>query len=274
MITNSIIEKKGKLPGKTTALFAGIHGNEKVGVMVLERLEKDLTVKAGKVFLVYGNPPAIQADKRLLAKNLNRLFSAENQGDAYEDKRAQELMQVLDQCDAVLDIHSYNSIEGQQFSFCESNGYDVIQLMDFPIIVSRFNPDPTIHSRTVTGYVNKNGGVGICIECGTSNKAEEFFPLALKSSYQFLQYFGNIDPIVSYDSVERQFIGNDRMLYKKTNDFRFVKDFKDFEPLPEGKPFAFDGDEALLAGKDECIIFPRPHVAIGGEVCVIGKLIR
>lgn len=63
------------------------------------------------------------------------------------------------------------------------------------------------------------------------------------------------------------------MIYKKNAEFKFVKDFKDFEPLPEGQTFAFDGDEPLVAGKNECIIFPRPDVPVGGEVCLIGTFI-
>lgn len=270
----SIIKKVGILPGKTIAIFAGIHGNEKVGVHVIEKLYKELVVKSGTVFLVYANPPAIEADQRFIQKNINRLFSqdsVESEDDVYEDIRARELMKLLDGCNAVLDIHSYNSETGGQFAFCEPNGYDIIQKMDFPIVVSRNKPDPKLHSTTVMGYMNKRG-IGICLECGTSNRAEQFVDLAVKSSYQFLQYFGNIDMVVPYDNVSQQFIKNDRMLYKKNDVFRFVKDFKDFESLPANEPFAFDGNEPLIAGKNECIFFPRPNVPAGGEVCLIGIL--
>lgn len=270
---NSVIQKTGALPGKVVAIFAGVHGNEKVGIYALEKLEREIVVKSGRVFLVYANPPAMEVNQRSVKKNLNRLFSdikTESNDTSYEDIRAQELMHVLDECDAVLDIHSYNSVDGEQFAFCEPNGYDVIKKMDFPIIVSRNKPDPNMPSTTVMGYMNKKGKIGICIECGTSNRAEAFTDIALKSTYQFLQYFGNIDAIVPEDHVVQQFIKNDRMLYKKNEVFRFVKEFKDFESLPENEPFAFDGEEAYIAGKNECIIFPRPDVPVGGEVCLIG----
>ena len=273
-MNESIIKKVGSLPGKTVAIFGGVHGNEKVGVRLLEKLDKELTVKSGVVFLVYANPPAIEADRRFLQKNINRLFSqdsVESEDDVYEDARARELMKLLDDCDAVLDIHSYNSETGGQFAFCEPNGYDIIKKMNFPIVVSRNKPDPKLHSTTVMGYMNKRG-IGICLECGTTNRAEQFVDLALKSSYQFLQYFDNIDTVVPFDNVAQQFIKNDRMLYKKNDKFGFVKDFKDFEPLPANEPFAFDGDELLIAGQNECIIFPRPNVPVGGEVCLIGIL--
>ena len=274
MIKDSIIKTVGKLPGKTVAIFAGTHGNEKVGILALEKLEKDLIVKKGTVYLVYANPPAIEANKRFITKNLNRLFSRHEKGDTYEDIRAHELMGILDQCDALLDIHSYNSPSGDQFSFCEPNGYDILKLMDFPIIVSRLDPDPTMYSTTTMGYMNKKGGIGFCIECGTSNRENDFLELAVKSSYQFLQYFGNIDMVIPNDNIKQQVIKNERMYYKKNLEFKFVKDFKDFEVLPAGKPFAFDGEESLIAGENECIIFPRPNVPAGGEVCLIGSFIK
>jgi succinylglutamate desuccinylase len=85
-----------------------------------------------------------------------------------------------------------------------------------------------------------------------------------------LQYFGCVNTTVPNDTVQQQFIKNDRMLYKKNEVFRFVKDFADFEPLSTGEIFAFDGEEPLVAGNNECIIFPRPDVPVGGEVCLIG----
>lgn len=273
MIQNSIIKKTGSRPGKTVAIFAGVHGNEKVGVKVLEKLERDLQVISGTVYLVYANPPAIEADTRFVTKNLNRIFSPLQKDapeESYEDTRAKELMVILDECEAVLDIHSYNSQSGAQFSFCEPNGYDIIKRMDFPIIVSRHKPDPKMYSTTVMGYMNRTGGIGICIECGTSNKPDEFVDVALKSAYQFLQYFENIEQRIPYDNVPQQLIKNDRMLYKKNENFRFIKEFMDFEPLPAGAIFAYDGDDALVAGENECIIFPRPNVPVGGEVCLIG----
>jgi len=36
----SIFKKVGVRPGKTVAIFAGVHGNEKAGIMALEHLIK------------------------------------------------------------------------------------------------------------------------------------------------------------------------------------------------------------------------------------------
>ncbi len=267
METSSVIKKEGKLPGKTVAVFAGIHGNEKVGILTLEKIIPQIEIKAGAVYFVFANPPAIEKNTRMINKNLNRLFTRENAGDEYEDKRVEELMDILDKCEALLDIHSYNSPAGDQFAISEPSGYKILEKMDFPIIASGFS---TLGNGT-DGYMEKAGKIGICIECGTSNSYKDFLNLAEKSVYQFLQYFGCVDNQVEFSNIQQKLFKVKRMVYKKTKDFKFIKDFVDFELLPTDKAFAIDGTEEYVASTNEAIIFPRPDVPINGEVCIIGE---
>lgn len=268
---NSIIKKIGKLPGKTIAVFAGIHGNEKVGILTLKKIIKGIKIKSGTVYFVFANPPAIEKNTRLINYNLNRLFSRDVKGKSYEHKRASKLMDILDKCDALLDIHSYNSKTGEQFAITEKRGFKIVDKMDFPIVASGFS---TMGYGT-DGYMEKNKKVGICIECGTSNRYKKFLPLAEKSVYQFLQYYGVIDKVVHYSNVPKKFLKVKRMLIKKTTKFKFVdKNIKDFDELPFDKPFATDGEIKHIANKGECFIFPRPNVKVGGEVGIVGEFIK
>lgn len=267
MKENSIFKKEGLLPGKTVAIFAGIHGNETVGLKALDVLQKELTVKAGVVYLVYGNPPAIDANKRFIEKNLNRLFTSENIGTIYEDVRARELMKILDSCDALLDLHSYNSNEGEAFAICEKNAYDLVGGMDLTIVMDASK----IHGNSGIGYINSRGKIGLTLECGTTNMAETFLPMALKSAYQFLRYFGCVDREVENTPVKKKFIQAEKVIYKQNEEFAFVKEFKDFEKLLSDELFAFDGKTPIFAGKNDLIVFPRPNVPVGGEVCIIAR---
>lgn len=269
MYPGSIIKKVGRAPGKSVAIFAGIHGNEKVGVLALRKIIKKIKVDAGTVYFVFANPPAINKGKRLINKNLNRLFSIDLKGNSPEDKRARELMRLLDKCEALLDIHSYNSKSGGQFAISEKRGYKVLKHMNFPIIGSGFSK---LGSGT-DGYMEKNKKIGICIECGTSNRYKKFIPLAEDSVYQFLQYFENIKRQVEYSKVRQSHIRVKRMIYKKTSKFKFTQDYKDFEALTAGKVFAVDGSIEHIASKSECILFPRPRVKVGEEVCIIGQFV-
>jgi succinylglutamate desuccinylase len=62
--------------------------------------------------------------------------------------------------------------------------------------------------------------------------------------------------------------------YKKTNIFRFAKDFLDFEFLPTGQPFAWDGNTTYIAKPGECIVFPRPNSAVGEPAFILGNEVQ
>ena len=266
MPPKTIIKKTGKLPGKTLAIFAGIHGNEKVGIITLKKLIREVKIKAGTVYFVFANPLAIEKGKRMVNANMNRLFSRDVVGTDPEHKRAKKLMDLLDTCDALLDIHSYNSPSGDQFAISEKRGHAILKKMDFPIIGTGFSK----LGHGTDGYMEKNKKVGICIECGTTNKYKKFLDLAENSAYQFLQHFGCIDKKVEYSHIAQKYVSVKRMVHKQTAGFAFAKEFKDFESLPAGKAFATDGKTRHLAAKNQCILFPRPNVKIGEEVCIVG----
>ena len=267
MFPDSIVKKVGDKEGKTLAVFAGIHGNEKAGVRALNNLLPKIKIDSGTVYFVYANPPAIEKGVRYVNKNLNRLFLKEVSGDEYEVKRAHELMDILDECDALLDLHSYNSPEGEAFAITESNGYDFVSRINVPLVASGFG-DLGYGS---DDYMFRGGKIGVCVECGTSNNYEVFTPFAERVIKQFLSYFGAVDAGVSYDTSKQQFFKVNRLLKKQTEDFRFTREFRDFELLPTDEPFIIDGDAALTASVNEAIVFPRAEVPLGEEVCIIGE---
>jgi len=270
MYPKSIIKKKGKSPGKTVAVFAGIHGNERVGILAIRSVIKNIKVISGTVYFVFANPPAIVKNKRVVNKNLNRLFNRDIIGKDPENKRAYELMRLLDKCDALLDIHSYNSKNGEQFAISEKRGLSILKKMNFPIVAMGFSK----LGNGTDGYMEKNGKVGICLECGTTNKYKKFVSLAEDSVYQFLYYFGCIEKKVEYSSVRQNYVRVKKIFYKKTSKFKFTKEFKDFEKLPKNYVFAVDGNEEIKSFQNDCILFPRPNVKVGGEVCIIGEFIE
>ncbi len=267
MATDGITVLKGVEAGKTVAIFGGMHGNETVGARAVYHLVSSLQPLRGTVYLVYANPPAIDKGVRLINANLNRLFDRSLSGDTYEYQRAKELMDLLDTCDALLDIHSYNSEMGDQFLITEDNGLELAAKLDFPLVATGFSA----MGSGSDSYMSNNGKVGLTAECGTTNRADYFFPLAVKTALQFLQHFGNIDEVEPFSAVAQRRVKAERMIKKMTDSFKFSREYKDFERLADGEIFATDGDITHMAGEGECIIFPRVTVAIGGEACIIGK---
>ena len=134
--------------------------------MTIDYLIKNLALEKGVVYLVYGNPDAIEQNLRYTEKNLNRCFLEESkQGSASEEKRAVELMEVLDQCDALLDLHSYSEPHGEStpFAFCEQDGLDVVKTFDVPIVLTGID---AYEKGGTDGYMFNQGKIGVCVELG------------------------------------------------------------------------------------------------------------
>lgn len=269
MIKNDMVKKTGERPGKKLAVFAGVHGNEKAGVFALERLIKNLEIEAGEVYFVYANPRAIEQDVRYTEKNLNRCF-LEKTSDSYEEKRARELMSILDECDALLDLHASNNKEATPFVICEKDYREIAKIFNFEIV--SFGWDD-IEPGATDGYMYKQSKPGIGLECGSVYQSEENSDLAYNSVLQFLNYFGVISKPVEYNQKPQKVVQVFQAAKKKTEDFSFVKDFADFEELTPGQVFARDGKEEYVARENECIIFPNSKKKIGEEVFILGRFI-
>ncbi|MFZ2975955.1 MAG: succinylglutamate desuccinylase/aspartoacylase family protein [Candidatus Moraniibacteriota bacterium] len=267
---NTIIIKKGVSSGKTVGIFCGVHGNEEAGIEAVKRIIKNIEIISGKVYFVFANPEAIRKKVRYIEKNLNRCFFKNNKGKTIEDRRAVELLNILDECEILLDIHASNNSQSVPFVICEKDGYDIAKKLDFEIISSgwdEFEPGAT------DGYMFNNGKIGICLECGSILDYENGSNLAEKSIYQFLTYTQNIISDIKYDEKPKRFLKIIRMERKETKSLSFSREYKDFEILIEGEIFAKDGEKEYVAGKDECIIFPNSNKKIGEEIFLIGKFI-
>lgn len=263
---DGVVVKKGNTPGKTLAIFGGVHGNERVGVEAIAHLTDTLEIERGTVYLVLANPPAVSAGKRLITKNLNRLFVRGHTGDTYEDVRAQELMHLLDSCDALLDIHSMDSDEGTPFIILKDE-FDFASKLDFGIV--SFGWDD-FEAGGSDSYMHSVGKPALTVECGPRTETERYLPLALKTARQFLHYYGALDS-EPYDARAQSYVQVTTAVHKQTDDFAFTREFKTFDLLPEGEVFAHDGPHEYRAGVGERILFPRPHKEIGGEVFLLAR---
>lgn len=85
-----------------------IHGNEygslPAAVRLVEALNAGEITFGGRVSLFIGNPEAAMEDARYLEADLNRVF-LDTGNDRHEDRRAKQLMPILDAADVFLDFH-------------------------------------------------------------------------------------------------------------------------------------------------------------------------
>ena len=103
---------RGNKPGPHLTVFAAIHGNETVGVNAFEELLPNISIDAGEVCFAIANPLALEVNKRQVNANMNRIFKEELNKNVPEFKRAKELKAIMDQSDALLDVHSFNDLNG------------------------------------------------------------------------------------------------------------------------------------------------------------------
>lgn len=125
-------------PGPTIAIIGGTHGNEICGVQLINYLQSHLVIQRGKVILLYGNLRAIEQCVRQVGMDLNRSFLedsklTEAQKNTYEYIRSREMMEILKDCDYLLDIHSSPTIGSPPMVICERNDLEVASYFPFSI---------------------------------------------------------------------------------------------------------------------------------------------
>lgn len=267
---NSIIKKESGNKGKTLAIFCGVHGNEKAGVFAVEKALKDIEIKKGAVYFVFANPKAIEQNKRFIEKNLNRCFLDEQKGNSHEEKRAVELMKILDHSDALLDIHASNNPETTPFAITD-NGLDVVKNMDFKIVATGFD---NIEPGATDAYMKNRNKIGICLECGYSGKSDENTDLAYNSIIQFLEYFDIIDKILPKSNIKQKVLHVDKVQKVTSENFKLTKRFADFQTIEKGLVIAKDESREYIADKERVILFGTPGKPVGAEAYILGTWIK
>lgn len=269
-ISQDIIEINSPLKGPAVAIFVGVHGNETAGVLALQEITPTISIKRGTLFLVYANPPAIKANVRMINKNLNRCFYKENEGQDQEDIRARELMKILDQCDALLDIHMFYDEDGLPFIICEEASIEVAQIFDVDIISTNWTQ---VEPGGTDGYMHLNGKIGICLECGPISKADFYKDHAKQAIYQFLKYFELIEYPVAFSNQPKRLVQANEAIMKASESFQLAKGLHNFDLLEEGQIIATEGSKEFTAKANECIIFPHYKARVNEESYIIGEVL-
>lgn len=263
---------KGDKVGPRLAIFAAIHGNETVGVKAFEKLSPNIHIDSGEVHFVIANPLALEANKRQVNANMNRVFKEDLNKNVPEFKRAEELKTIMDQSDALLDVHSFNDLSGEPFLICRPDMYDLAKQLPFRIVSTGWNKT---HPGSTDWYMETIGKPGLGAECGSLHRVDEYIPVAIQTIYGFLKYYGCINAIPkeyrSEPVKEQDFVMVEKQIYKQNNDFTFSREFKNFDELQEGELIATDGDIKYFAKKGQFVLFPRADKPVGGEVFLLGR---
>jgi succinylglutamate desuccinylase len=275
-------------------LSCGVHGNETAPIEICAQLVQDvllgkLAVKH-RLLVLFGNPPAINAGKREISENLNRLFSghhslSEGLANA-ERKRAKALEQYVsrfynESCVTesvprnryLYDLHTairgsrfekfavYPFLHGKpwqkaQFEFLHACDVTTVLLMQTP-------------ASTFSYYAsNTHGADAFTIELGKVR------PFGQNDMSRFTKVRAALRQLVSETEVSTQpFAERDFQLYtvsrainKHSENFRlnFADDIENFTSYPVGSVLATEGDKVYrVECEGEALIFPNANVAIG-----------
>ena len=109
------IIERGTSGSARVAIVGGLHGDEPAGERIVERLAERLpdpeaTDAEGVVRLIIANERALEAGVRYTDTDLNRAFPGDRDSDEYERALAPEIMDAVDDMDAVLAIHTSHSV--------------------------------------------------------------------------------------------------------------------------------------------------------------------
>ena len=270
----SFLTLSGVNPGKRVVILAGIHGNETCGVEAFGKMSS-LKIDSGRVDFIIGNPRAVAQKVRFAEVNLNRMFRSdesltESERASYEYRRSRELIPILTEADAVLDIHSSGTPGSPAFVICEPHSFEIVQRLPFSTIC--YNWDA--HQPGGTDYfMNQRGRPGICIECGYHEDARSI-DRAVQSIIAFLTSL-NMKPsgvAISTTEIHQQQRIAMRQQYKTITDFRPARSFHDFEKITAGELLGRDGAATVCAQEDGVIIFVRERKNPNEEAFLFGKL--
>lgn len=276
---------------KDIVLSCGVHGNETAPIelcaeLVSDVLQQKLVLKQ-RTLVLFGNPWAINAGKREVEENLNRLFSGHHSKGAglinAERNRALALEKYVTRFYQqapvgtrkryLYDLHT--AIRGSrfekfavypylherkwqqnQFEFLLACGVSTVLLMQTA-------------ASTFSYYAShQHGADSFTVELGKVR------PFGENDMSRFTEVRQSLRALVADEALAvKPFVESDFHLYevyrsinKQTQDFKlhFANDVENFTTYPVGTLLATDGDTEYRVEKEgEALIFPNAKVAIG-----------
>lgn len=282
--------------GAHLVVLGAVHGNERCGTEAIRRLSAEL--EAGSVRLTHGtltlvpicNPRAYAQGVRFCERNLNRYFYPKDEPEHYEDFIDPILCRVLDEADALLDLHSYQS-QGEAFCFLGTTSAEEIAFARALKVETYIHgwadafsrnatPEQRRASMGTTDYTRANGrgAVAVTLECGHHQH-----PLAAEMGYtgirRAMAHLGMCTPYTPPAGIPdaafaaQHAIAMRQVVYQEKPG-ALVQPWQHAQRVAAGEVIArYDDGQEVRAPFDAVLVLPKTSTdhAIGSEWFYIGE---
>lgn len=267
------LKNKSKTTAKTMGFLALVHGNEYLGLPILNTLLKSMLNGETKfgcdVYFGLGNIPAALANKRFMDEDLNRCFG-KTVDDTPEARCARELeVLMLDKCDFLIDIHQTISSASNPFFIFQYASQHCLSVMQ------KWNPGiPTVLQQEQIGentglstdeYLRSRKKFGTALELGQLGTSEHF-DLGLKICKNALEtvndYLGKDTSVVTFEFPLLELNNS----YKVQNSsYKLDDGWKNLKPFTKGERLGTYDNGIIEAPESGYMLFPRYRTVEKGQ---------
>ncbi|MDM0044906.1 succinylglutamate desuccinylase/aspartoacylase family protein [Variovorax dokdonensis] len=301
-----VLGYKALQPGPRLLVIGGVHGDETCGTLAIERLRLELdagwqVLRSGQLTMVpVANPLARRRGQREGERNLNRNFRPTLPGQSpadYEARIVDVLCPIIEQHDALLDLHSFESAGEafamigprnntgtlEPFSRAEEEGRLAAQLGTARVVEGWLDiyadglaqraaagevlaTDAIDFGRGTNEYMRSRGGYGVTLECGQHRD-----PAAPEVGYRAilatLRHLGMIDAEAGAETPPApQVLRLAGVVLRLSAGDRFEREWATFDSVQAGQVIGHRADgEVLKAQRDGFIVFPNDKALAGAE---------
>ncbi|MGF1465851.1 MAG: succinylglutamate desuccinylase/aspartoacylase family protein [Sandaracinaceae bacterium] len=270
-------------PRPRVGVFAAVHGNERCGLPVIERLRTEaragrLDLRGGTLVLVHGNPEATRQDRRFTegGVDLNRLFDFRFLLDlperrwVSEHRRAAALRPVLEDLDVLLDIHSATR-PTPPFAIVNEipDALRLAKRLGFPYATLGWESPGLRMNRVTIGAMGRRERPGISVECGQHADPEaprraELCTLNLLRALELLDGTPaddrNVRVLQVAEVVARPSLG-----------FRFTRPVVGLDRFEAGEVLARDRLTELRLREPCFVLMPNDGVPVGEDMAFLAR---
>jgi predicted deacylase len=258
-------------PGPRVLLLGGVHGDEKPGVLALDRLAAEfssggLSLARGQLTIVpRANAEAVARGLHFIDENLNRIVRPHDAPASREQGLAAELAALIAAHDAVLDLHG-TPAPTVPFAFLDDESVPVrgwAEALGAEFLVLGW---PALYAGsdalTTTGFAQTLGKRAVTVEAGQNDDpaAAEF---AFDAARRAIAHFGLI---IGTPRRPKPKAVRLTAVVRREREGKFERPWKNFDPVKKGEIVAryADGVE-IVASEDAFVVMPYEAAAVGEE---------